>query len=739
MPRSHKPEVRDSAVAMLAKGASLRRVAAVHGVGKSTVKRWNDVVMASGGATANVASSASASTLGAYENETPATVGSAYSPGAPASAALPRSKAEPNQNAQTEPHVEGEAEYHHLVGDEQPPNESGFLARIHDPIFLRALHRYLNAVATGTRPYIALEGARMVDPYFTLSWPEQRVLHQALERFTGAEDPQKNHTGTAVGIGVGVAAIGRTPIFTDATPGWVSEVAQDYQFDEVSREDLIDALAYVRTDGGLAGINAQLGALNRPTLLDITDEDLLGSIRSDAADVARLIASNWNSDVAAAVWKLWQSLGDDGTEADLRSAVQDWRDGRADWKAQQWSFDSASQGMYDATRMFQDQNGTGETGRVVPSSAQCEACQAAVDLGEVDIDTLLSLDLPLHPGCVVPDTLVAPIGQLLAASKARYSGPTITLRTRSASLVTLTPNHPVLTGRGWLAAEAVREGDHVLRITGMDHDAMPHEGLHRIHRALTMVHRATVAAPRARIDLDHMPVLAEDVFEALTTVGHRLRTVSTSADFHGDGKFMNGEVDVVRAHGLLPGVGDATSVEQECERLFMGALARDRSQALAGAGSHLHLGDVPRATAHSGVGRIDSHGVVATMAEGNASLNQAVSAGLIRDPESRCDGADGETCLVEGDRLVDGESDSRRSVAMTSDAVIEVSHGTFTGHVFNLETTAGMFTADGIVTHNCPHDVEISHGDVPADQELWGQDLGPIDDGSAGGGDEQAA
>lgn len=63
--------------------------------------------------------------------------------------------------------------------------------------------------------------------------------------------------------------------------------------------------------------------------------------------------------------------------------------------------------------------------------------------------------------CVVGDTRVSGLGVKYAARR-RYRGRVVTLSTVGGRIVTVTAQHPILTQRGWIAADCVHEGDYLI-------------------------------------------------------------------------------------------------------------------------------------------------------------------------------------------------------------------------------------------------------------------------------------
>jgi SPP1 gp7 family putative phage head morphogenesis protein len=67
------------------------------------------------------------------------------------------------------------------------------------------------------------------------------------------------------------------------------------------------------------------------------------------------------------------------------------------------------------------------------------------------------------PNCFVPDTLVFPADGHFGVFRTHYSGPIAVLVTGESELP-VTPNHPILTTRGWVPAHLLKEGDDLIHV-----------------------------------------------------------------------------------------------------------------------------------------------------------------------------------------------------------------------------------------------------------------------------------
>lgn len=324
--------------------------------------------------------------------------------------------------------------------------------------------------------------------------------------------------------------------------------------------------------------------------------------------------------------------------------------------------------------------------------------------------------IPLHPRCVPGDTHVLAEG-VSAASKRWYDGDLLVISTASGKRLACTPNHPILTPRGWVPASLLHVGGYVIsggvaeRVgLGEDnHEDVP-PTIHEVADAL---------AGSSEVASAEVPVAAED--------------------FHGDG--IDGSIAVVWAnrHGGHDPY-DAAAAEhlaqyelgwRHVEPLVLGGLC-------------------PHGLLVFGVDA-SSHGVVRGLREAHALLGAglghsgihrlAASPGLYAGIcEAPADDA-ARHAVVLGERLLGGASDvgghylrgghfaparlehtgrlqdrgylQRSDPEMPggfldsvpggveSDEIIRIESSSFSGHVYNLQTRTGVFLANGIVTHNC--------------------------------------
>lgn len=105
-----------------------------------------------------------------------------------------------------------------------------------------------------------------------------------------------------------------------------------------------------------------------------------------------------------------------------------------------------------------------------------------------------------------------------------YRGNLVSIATADGALLEATPNHPILTSRGWCAIDDLREGDHLVK-------------------------RSVDGELIEQHDEQRLVTRFDDLFEAASQLEKPEASRGTALQFHGDG--TESDVDVVRLDGLL--------------------------------------------------------------------------------------------------------------------------------------------------------------------------------------------
>jgi CRISPR/Cas system-associated endoribonuclease Cas2 len=151
----------------------------------------------------------------------------------------------------------------------------------------------------------------------------------------------------------------------------------------------------------------------------------------------------------------------------------------------------------------------------------------------------------MHPHCVVPETEVE--ASCSRAIRSEYHGEVVKITTRSGNNLTITPKHPIpAIGRGWVPASSLSETDQLIRYR-RDRDVGPFESEH----------------------VCHGPVTAEEAFHTIAEEAPSFSVEVSANDFHGDGRRVDGNVDVVGVNGALLRDAQALRVKGGRDGLFM--------------------------------------------------------------------------------------------------------------------------------------------------------------------------
>lgn len=338
-----------------------------------------------------------------------------------------------------------------------------------------------------------------------------------------------------------------------------------------------------------------------------------------------------------------------------------------------------------------------------------------------------------HHNCVLPGAIVS--GAKPFASSARwFDGEIVDIKTVSGNFLSVTPNHPILTTRGWVTAGDLQEVDEVIS-GGLGHGE----------------------SFSGNPDDYQVPALIENVAETLgSTLGVQAVTMPTAAkDFHGDG--ANSDIHVIRTNRELLSKRYASLSQVIAESNLMGG--HIYQSFLADLSSIAKLFEGPGDVSN---GVLCGFGVGDILGFGALGHHEKVRLGLVSELHtckskpllnraslnsvSLGDGVDGFPTLIEGDELIDGErgfseigeagalgsdfvglsrssqdsalfEDSAEGLVsypiplagelkayagdVFADGIFSLGRRRWSGHVYNLSTNTGWFVANNIVTHNC--------------------------------------
>ncbi len=329
--------------------------------------------------------------------------------------------------------------------------------------------------------------------------------------------------------------------------------------------------------------------------------------------------------------------------------------------------------------------------------------------------------------CLAGETVVAAT-DLEVASARVIKGEIVDLRTATGELLACTPNHPVLTGHGWVPAGKLTEGDEIIRCLDTD-------GLLAVARH---------GAPND----DYMPAMIKQVmkFALESPEWLTMRKTDTAAHLNGDGREC--EVDAVRAYRILRDRGETARLKKNLQPTLIACLEGAAASLTAEcAGDEMLLaanGATDGGMRRGGISLASlwrESSVSETLRLATASDREAIAAIDSQDSPNAASkiapngpsGFAGEVAIVTGndggrgcapqghpgscDRNTSSTKLGSDTVARSAENIrnltqrftglieptrlIEIKRRVFHGPVFNLRTFSGWYVAGGIVLHNC--------------------------------------
>jgi len=326
---------------------------------------------------------------------------------------------------------------------------------------------------------------------------------------------------------------------------------------------------------------------------------------------------------------------------------------------------------------------------------------------------------PDDTNCFPADTRISLDSLPTKAFRRWYTGDLIEVTTALGHKVTGTPNHPVLTDRGWVGLGSLTEGDHIA------HDNLP-------------VSDAIPSDP----DVEDRHTTIGELFDLAAVRLPRERRTGISEDFHGDGQ--DGEVDVVTIDSQLRNHIQAGLTQPASDQSFVGGYMSLRALLPSGAGNEVRVSSLSPTNcvmrlAHAGSfadgifsflpetrGLISTTNHDAVPAEGLVDLAE-VDAVFARQVHS---GSAGQVLLAERSGIsrtpviwaerdivlgqdapnwrgifakAQGDTDDALPSKVAFTDVVSVRRVPFSGYVYNLETENHRYGANGIVAHNCTY------------------------------------
>ncbi len=497
-----------------------------------------------------------------------------------------------------------------------------------------------------------------------------------------------------------------------------------------------DELADVASDS-VKRTYAQIGVDEDSELMNQVNEDAVGAAHARAAE---MVGMRWLPDGTLAPSKNAKNTITDTTREMIRGII-------ANGLAENLSSDTIADNIEAATAFSPERaeliahTEVGNINSMVSLDSAQTAADAGIELlkgwltaGDDRVEDIclrnqaagfIALDddfpsgdaAPLaHPRCL-PGSSIVFASEIRAAVKRWYEGNLVVIRTAGGKNLSCTPNHPILTPAGWVAAGLLDKGSHVISVL-------------RVEQKLGVYN-----------DYQNMPARIEEIARSFGCASGMasIKVPVAAEDFHGDGE--GSDVAVIWSDGLLRDGAD-TALSKHIDH---GKFVETGIEPLSHDGSgSLDLGfqrddTSSRGLVRPGDLRVSGSGVHSGPFESfgfgppsdiDTCFNQTSPDSMATDPELLGDDVLGHAARIESGDFINRKADTplvaqdamlsqnlidpreaeakaicnhlrRNAIFIEADAVVDVALRSFSGHVYNLETKDSLYIADGIVTHNC--------------------------------------
>lgn len=320
--------------------------------------------------------------------------------------------------------------------------------------------------------------------------------------------------------------------------------------------------------------------------------------------------------------------------------------------------------------------------------------------------------------CFLPDTQID--GRLHGAIKRFYSGQVVQLVTQSGRKIGVTANHPILTSRGWVQAQFIKNGDNLLAydrpVQGVAIDRgsgqVDHNQPIPIAENLfkSFVGQALAFGEASTLKLDHdFAVQNSEVHIDVTDNGLFVKFDAMRCKRFGEDGFVSGDDGAlarqgVKSVGTSDGVAtisdpigseDSVDVAYRCANDLSDLSLSDVLRSVEGEDGLLQLSiGITRSLPSGGtlsLGSTDSLFDGLPLEPFGLALSSQDDA-LFSELSSNGSALDGGLFVY----LIDAHASQ-----VFGDPVVDVWQGFYSGHVYDFQSDCGLISANGIITHNC--------------------------------------
>lgn len=277
--------------------------------------------------------------------------------------------------------------------------------------------------------------------------------------------------------------------------------------------------------------------------------------------------------------------------------------------------------------------------------------------------------------CLHPDTVVDFVSPN-SFTRNFYEGRMITIELANGNYITVTPNHPILTRRGWIFASEVKETD-------------------------SAINRNPLYRARFGLDIKNIQPTIEQIYNTLRVISVKVRVAGVFVDFHGEPRQK--DVDIIFQKGFLHNGFKAlfsdplkkfgfTSPDLRAGQLLgEGLLMIPFRSSFFFSSSDVSVLRQLLLIFKTGLRHSQIHGFGSVSGVNASVLQSQVNAGSGNDILGS-QGFNRYARLKIKDDIENLFIESKVSVVDSHD---------YSGYVYNIDDDKGFYLANGIITHNC--------------------------------------
>ena len=269
--------------------------------------------------------------------------------------------------------------------------------------------------------------------------------------------------------------------------------------------------------------------------------------------------------------------------------------------------------------------------------------------------------------CFIPETKIGVDSKIIRSYKHRYDGEVISIKSSMGVNFTCTPNHPILTDRGWVSAKFLNEGDNLIVTSVVNNEVS-----------------------RRNPNINHAFPCIDAIHELFYKLGGK-RTSDLRVNFHGD--IPTSEVEIVTQKRFL--WSDVYTCIRKCinKLLFKGT----NSPLMCKCSFVEHFRCIVRATFSN----------VSCVCKSFPFINRCVSHSHIHGLRTIAnrDVVFSKNTInnLPTNVILPSEIKHRLASNVFLDNVVSVERSNFSGHVYNLQTDDNYYFVNSSITNNNAH------------------------------------